>query len=738
MTFFAHSVPGAPETAWEPLEDHLDAVAELAASFASAFGAEDWGRLAGLWHDLGKYRPEFQRHIRGSREQVEHAGIGAALAGQRALYPLAFAIAGHHAGLANLSTRAGGTLPLKDRIDGNKAALAEVLSAIPAAYVAGNLSPSLPAWTKVDGSAPRQVHERALRSLELWTRMLFSALVDADFLATERFYSPALSTSRQAARPLAPLLARLDNHLASLTADSPVNRIRRAVLADCVRAAERPTGLFSLSVPTGGGKTLSSMAFALHHAIRHELRRVVVAIPFTSIIEQNAAVYRDIFGPDQVVEHHSNLDEATLAERYGEADVVRRLASENWDAPVVVTTNVQLFESLFANRPSRCRKLHNLARSVIILDEAQALPAGFLLPVLDVLQELVEHYGCTVVLSTATQPALARRAALPDGLAGVQEIVTDPVDLARALKRVEVRWPKLSEPATPFDALADRLKTEPQVLAIVHRRQDARDLATLLPPDTRHHLSALMCPAHRAEVLARVRAALLARQPCRLVTTQLIEAGVDIDFPVVFRALGGLDSLVQAAGRCNREGSLRGADGQLRAGRFEIFLAPTDPPPGILKRGLETTRAMLARYPDGLPFDDPAITEEYFRRLFASTSLDTKGIQTHRAAFDFATTAAEFRLIDNATWPVVVPWGDSADKLAAHAAFPTRETFRALQPFTVKVYDQQRRELADLGALTEVSEGLFAVTAPFSKLYDREFGLLDGSGATPDPSALIA
>lgn len=734
---FAHSRPGEPVERWERLEVHLHEVAALAAEFAGAFEAAEWGRLAGLWHDLGKYRPEFQRRIRGSREQVEHAGIGAALARQHGLIPLAFAIAGHHAGLANPTTRSGSGLPLADRIEANRAPLAEVLPLIPPDLVDNRPAVGLPRWAMIPSGASRHAQEAGRRALEFWTRMIFSALVDADYLATERFRSPERHAARPERHDIKELADLLDQKLATFTTNSEVNVIRRAVLDDCVRAAAQVPGFFSLTVPTGGGKTLSSMAFALRHAALHGLRRVVVAIPFTSIIEQNAAVYRDILGPDRVVEHHSNLDEAALREHDGEAETLRRLAAENWDAPVIVTTNVQLFESLFANRPSRCRKLHNLTRSVIILDEAQALPAGFLLPVLDSLRELVARYGCTVVLSTATQPALSRRAAMPSGLEDVREIATDPVKLARALTRIRVRWPRPGDPPTSLEELAERMRCEPQVLAIVHRRRDASDLAGLLPTADRHHLSALMCPAHRIEVLGRVRAALLAKRPCRVVTTQLVEAGVDVDFPVVFRALAGLDSLVQAAGRCNREGALRDTTGKPALGRFEIFRAATEPPAGILRRGLEATVAMLARYPEGLMLGDPGTTDEYFRLLFGAVDLDQRGIQAQRAGLNFATTAEEFRLIPDATWPVVVPWENASERLAEHARHPRRETFRSLQPFTVQIYDQHLRELRGAGALEEVSEGLFALTLPFRARYDAEFGLLGGPDTMPDPAALI-
>lgn len=737
LSYYAHSLEGRPPEEWEILEVHLREVAELASKFAAPFGAGDWGRLAGLWHDLGKYQPAFQRRIRGSREQVEHAGIGAVLAQQRGLEPLSFAIAGHHAGLANPTTHAG-VLPLVERLQANRHGLTEVLPTIPTAVLAPEATPRLPHWASVANENQGPVRDEIRRSLEFWTRMVFSSLVDADYLATERFCTPKKGTRRRGTVDLAVLREQLRHRLVRFDSNSVVGGVRREVLDDCLAAAERGPGLFSLTVPTGGGKTLSSMAFALSHALRNNQRRIVVAIPFTSIIEQNAQVYRDVFGEDHVVEHHSNLDEAGLRERDSEAETARRLATENWDAAVVVTTNVQLFESIFANRPSRCRKLHNLARSVIILDEAQALPAGFLLPVLDVLKELVARYGCSVVLSTATQPALAKRASFRHGLEGVSEIVRDPQALARRLERVTVRWPAANADPVAFEDLAHRIAGERQVLAIVHRRADARDLAGLLPESGRYHLSALMCPAHRTKLLSRVRAALDSKEVCRLVSTQVVEAGVDIDFPVVYRALAGLDSLVQAAGRCNREGALTDASGSPQLGRFEIFRAPTAPPPGILRRGLETTAAMLARHPDGVPFGTPAATEEYFRLLFSAVDLDVKGVQALRGGLNFASTAEAFQLIPDATWPVVAPYGDSAVHLERHTVHPNRESYRALQPYTVQIYDQQLRELRTAAAVEEVAEGLYALTPPFAHLYDPEFGLLGGDRAVPDPAALIA
>jgi CRISPR-associated endonuclease/helicase Cas3 len=727
--YYAHSLEGRPEEEWEPLDTHLRHVAKLAGEFAAAFGAGEWGHLAGLWHDLGKFRPEFQRLIRGERVQTEHAGIGAALAAERALGSVAFVIAGHHAGLANrVAQGSSSVLPLKERLAANRAPLDRVRSLI-APEILNAPSPALPKRFAGLGTAAGR-----FRSIEFWTRMLFSALVDADFLATEHFVNPSHREKRSGGRELSQLQDLLTAHLNSFDTEGEVNRVRHAVLGECVAASMLPPGLFSLTVPTGGGKTLSAMAFALRHAGHHNLRRVVVAIPFTSIIEQNARVYRNIFGDDSVVEHHSQLDEETLQAEYGEREVRRQLATENWDAPVVVTTNVQLFESLFANRTSGCRKLHNLARSVIIIDEAQALPAGFLLPVLDSIRELTEHYGCSVVLTTATQPALERRGSLPQGLTGLREIVADPALLSRRLDRITVQWPT-DRAAEEWPDIARRVDQHERVLAIVHKRRDARELYQLLAREDRFHLSALMCPAHRLDVLDSVKAQLRLGKACCLVATQVVEAGVDIDFPVVFRAIAGLDSLIQAAGRCNREGRLRNALGELTHGHFEIFRAPTSPPPGILRRGLEVMETMLTGI-DRIPaLTHPDWIQEYFRRLYMSVTLDIKDIQASREQLDFATVGDEFRLIANGAVPVIVPWHDAMQRLERHRSYPTRQSRRALQPYAVQLYAQEISTLMRKGALEEVAPELFALTTAYHSLYDSSLGLRTDGG--PDPASLI-
>jgi CRISPR-associated endonuclease/helicase Cas3 len=465
------------------------------------------------------------------------------------------------------------------------------------------------------------------------------------------------------------------------------------------------------------------MAFALEHALRHGLHRVIIVLPFTSIIEQSARTYRGVFGDEAVIEHHSNLDPD--AENH-----LNRLASENWDAPVIVTTTVQFFESLFGNRSSACRKLHNVANSVVVLDEAQTIPTGLLLPILDSLRELTTNYGATLLISTATQPALRARDSFP-GLPNIREIVPSPEREFEVLRRVSVEWPSDLSTATSWELLAEDLSRLPSFLAVVHKRADALDLATLLGEDV-VHLSASMCAAHRLAVILRIKLDLKAGRPVRAVSTQLVEAGVDIDFPVVYRALAGLDALAQSAGRCNREGLLP-------TGRFVIFVPPTEPPRGVLRSGRDITRELLAR--DG-PSLDPLSAggfEEYFRKLYFVRDLDPKQIQADRLAFRFKTVATNFKMIEQgAMRPVLVPYGDAGERLErVRREGPSRDSLRRLQPFLVSVYENEFIKLLNAGALEQVMETVWALTRPFRHLYHPAFGLQIRDHMAADPQALI-
>ncbi len=721
------------------LDEHLSEVGRLASEFAESWGAGKHARIAGLLHDLGKRSPEFQTHLRGAvaaakredahlepddpsgaagspsaRGRVDHSTAGALAA--RALGPvgelLAFVIAGHHAGLADHQD-------LKDRLLRKQDLLALALGG-------ASQAPSIGALPSPFATKP---HDRAdaarlRRRLELWTRMLFSALCDADFLDTERFFDAALASLRMTDVTLLELRDNLVSFLNAKEAaarDTEVNRVRREVRAAAAATAAMPPGVFTLTVPTGGGKTLAGMELALRHATQHGLRRVVVAIPYTSIIEQNAAVYRQAFGAvddprveHAVIEHHASFDPRRETGR-------SRLATQNWDMPVVVTTNVQLLESLFANRTSRCRKLHNLARSVILLDEAQTMPPGLLEPTLEVLSELIDHYGVSLIISTATQPAWFRESLGRFGLPTGREAVPAEVRAFERLRRVEMRWPRSLAP-TPYQQIADAVVAEPDVLAITHRRDDARRLTELCDERTHDtstvHLSALMCAEHRSEVLAAIQSRKRADEPVRVVSTQLVEAGVDLDFAVVYRALAGLDSLAQAAGRCNREG-LR------ERGELRVFVADTQPPKGVPQTGLAITQSMLRANPD-LDLFAAEPHRAYFERLYGAANTDAKNIQDPRERLDFKTVAQRYALIeDDWSAPVVVRFGRATSLLETLGdRGPSRAILRALGRFTVNVPRDLVQQWLHVGdAIQDESSGVVAL-AEHVDAYDLRFGLV--------------
>ncbi len=667
------------------LRDHLDAVSSLAAGYASAFESADLGRTIGLWHDLGKFNPEWQRYLieseAGNRARgtgPDHKGTGTVLAAQH-LEPLAFPVAGHHGGLQN-------SAELKSRLVEWKKNAASIL-----AHVPGDLK-SLPATMEIPAFVVSEL------DAEFYIRLLFSALVDADYLDTEGHLRPDLVGLRAKPIGLDDLWTRFERFHAQMPSrDDTVSRVRSEVYDACLAAAELPPGIFRLTVPTGGGKTLSGMAFALRHALRHQLRRVIVAVPYTSITEQTASVYRDAFGSGQaVLEHHSALD-VEGENRQTEQGTWARLAAENWDASVIVTTTVQLFESLFAKSPKKCRKLHRIPGSVIILDEAQALPTELLAPILDVLQELATHYSVTVVLCTATQPALDDSPGFR-GLTRVREIIQDSPRLFQALRRVTYERP---DEEWEWERVAHEMASRPSALAIVNTRGDAVALYEALHDSDVRHLSTSLCGAHRRQVLKEVRRRLKVGQSCHLVSTQVVEAGVDLDFPLVLRAMGPLDRIVQAAGRCNREGLLA-------SGRLVLF-RPADGklPKGSYRTATDITSVILRN--ESVDFDDPTLYEAYFRKLVELVPLDGKDIQKLRRAIRYDDVAQAFRMIEEDTISVLVAYDETAEGLRRQLidGVTTSDMFRKLQPYIVAVPRYRFEQYRQRGLLEELRDDLF-------------------------------
>jgi len=710
------------------LLSHLRSTARMASEFAKSFGGDELARFISLLHDLGKANPKFQDYLEAQENAkyhpiVPHAPVGAALLyGVLKEHPweeFVMPVAGHHAGLDEPGTL---TAKLKRVWEADPDLRNHIQRVAVSVMREHNLSISLPFGNNMD----------PLRR-ELRIRMLFSALVDADYLDTEAHFDPSNSYLRKSGIALADLWKKFEKNQKDLmkkAAPSPVNVIRKEVYDACLDAAKGPKGIYKLTVPTGGGKTRSGLAFALKHALKRGLKRIIVAIPYTSIIDQTVQVYREMLGKDAVIEHHSQVsfpDDESQDLRF----LHFKLASENWDAPLVVTTTVQLFESLFSNKPSRCRKLHNIAKSVIILDEVQTLPPELLEPTADVLKALVEEYGVTLVLSTATQPALEDSSYLK-AFKGVSpiEIVSRYKEHFQQLKRVEYQY--RNTPIT-FQELAKEIEQEAQILVVLNSRKDVLRLIACLK-NTPHlfHLSTLLCGAHRKEILDKVRKRLELGEPVSLISTQVVEAGVDLDFPVVYRAVGPLDRIVQAAGRCNREGKMS------QPGKMVVFqLEGAKTPKGPYKTGMEKAKLLieaskeLFNLPASKSLHKPEIYIEYFQRLFSDINLDEKQIQQDRKALNYPEVARKYRLIPEETCPVVVDYKDAFSLLDNWVHYPSQEKWRKLQLYVVNLYENELRQALVDGWIEEAGKGLYRWLGG----YDEVRGILK---EVHDPGDLIA
>ncbi len=755
LRFYAHSSPDPSRGDWQPLRDHLAATAAAAARAGSRIGIADLAGLAGWLHDLGKYDPDFQRRLEGASERVEHSTAGAWHVLRRMSFALQFreliahAIAGHHGGLPD---RSGAGATLDNRVE---------------AFAPTVLDPTWASEIQTERPAalfrfgPGCKSPNGLR-FALLGRMIFSCLVDADYRDTEAYYDGLDGRRRDRHQPaLAELLegfvAAFDAHVAELAETKrsagrfgAVDALRADILGAVLARVGDPPGLFSLTVPTGGGKTLASLGFALRHARAHGLDRIIYVCAYTSIIDQTADVFRKVLGDDAVLEHHSAIDDA----REAAGAEKLRLAMEDWSAPVIVTTSVQFFESLFGDRPSACRKLHNIARSVVILDEAQTLPRPLFAPAVSTLEALAADWGCSLVLCTATQPALVRSAetafhpaALP--LAG-RELAPDPADLAARLKRVRLVF---AGPTTDDDLVA-ALAPEPQALVIVNSRGHALALyraAEAAGLDGLVHLTTRQCAVDRRILLAEIRRRLKAGEPCRVIATSLVEAGVDLDFPRVWRAAAGLDQIAQAAGRCNREGAR-----PVEASIVTVFEPDEHPGPKELK-DLHDAAARAIRRIGGAADDlfAPAAMTEYFREVYwqLGDGLDKHGIvlgtlipqgpkagqrkndsrlsvDSHQTNLAYRTVAEKFRMIESGMEPVIVPIDETSRKLVKDldiADIPSGVLARRLQGYTVQVPPQARRILLDYGHVAYAAPKLrgeqFAVLR-YGDLYEQSVGLL--------------
>lgn len=687
----------------------------LCENFAKHFGAGKYAYMAGMLHDVGKYTEGFQKRILEAGPKVEHSAAGAYEV-QKVMRDLRgrmieFCIAGHHTGLpdggslvdtVNDSTLCAKLLRQEKK---NNDEYSELLRKINPEKLIPQNKPKL-----------EPVKSPAF-SASFFIRMLFSCLVDADFLATEEFMLGKESRPK-AGEPLDVLLKKLERHMAGFAQPTtPIDEKRCEIMDACIKAADGDRGVYSLTVPTGGGKTLSSLMFALRHSVHHRMKRVIYVIPYTSIIEQNAGVFRNILGEENVLEHHSQVqyddkDEDPLQKK-------KKLAAENWDIPIVVTTNVQFFESLFASHTSKCRKLHNIVDSVIIFDEAQMFPVDFLSPCVQAIAELTANYGVTPVLCTATQPSLN---SLFPAKIQIKEICPNTAELYSFFRRSRIE--KIGRMSA--EELTERLNGEESFLCIVNTRQRASDLyeGIIADNETKFHLSTLMTPYDRKQTLNRIRERLAAKQPCKVISTTLIEAGVDVDFPIVYREMTGLDSIVQAAGRCNREGKRKLDESSVFC--FEIDDGKTHSVPDYIKLPLSVSEAVTSDCDD---MGSPEIIAAYFRQLH---QLIGSGVDQHNIIakleksnfyFPFASIAKEFQIIKNETADVLITEDDQAVKLAQQLrnGQMSRELCRKLTPYLVSVYQWQLNALIDSGSVEQIDEHLAVLIK--SEAYTKEKGL---------------
>lgn len=691
----------------------------MAESFAAEFGMGDFGKVMGLLHDKGKEQSEWQKYIQGVtgykpeyayvKKGPHHAYVGAVIAKKLypSIYPLiAQPIAGHHRGLYDYSDYEE-----------------EIKRLIPNDVTIGD---------KIQcASMKLPKTEFGKEDLHHLIRMLFSCLVDADSLDTEQFLNPEQSKLRGCCTSMQELLKMMESHLQTLrmtALDTEVNQIRNYVQDQCVKESQGGIGFYSLTVPTGGGKTLASVLWALQHAVKNNLQRIIIAIPYTSIIVQTAATLKNIFGEDNVLEHHSNVNPEDTKDK--ELRERLQLSTENWDYPIIVTTNVQLFESLFSNKRSACRKLHNIVNSVIILDEVQTLPLCFYKPIVHTLNTLKRVFGSSILFTTASQPILSGRivGANPnasfDALQSVHEIIPQESQLHDKLRRVELQF---LEGAMTYDNMAEELSKYQRVLCIVNTRRDAKELYDRLPKEgICLHLSRMMCPAHVSFTIQRIKEALHSHssQPIRVIATQLIEAGVDIDFPVVFRQEAGLDSILQAAGRCNREGKHKICT------TYVFSLGEEHPLPIGYITQTNNARLNMGR---NLDWFAPETMKSYFEQLYCRVpSFDQTIINGVRYSMEdllykketeFEKAADVFRLIDDQTTSVIINWGDSLyyyQHLISQG--PSYVLMKKLAQYSVNIRKRDFEMFQSIDAINNPYENIFAITN--SDFYKTDTGLL--------------
>lgn len=682
LKYIAHKLDSGQE---ESITEHLTKTAILSKGFGEKFGFGDLTEICGIYHDIGKYSEKFQKRIRYGGNSVDHSTAGAQEVDKNYKNGklLAYCIAGHHSGLPD-----GGSI-----VDSYEEPTLE-----------GRLKKKIEPYENYKENKfyldnkqvflPINPQDNFMFSISFAVRMLYSCLVDGDFLATEDFMQSG-NIDRGINVSFKELLKFLNKKIESFPEPiKELNKKRTNILEQCIKKSELPKGIYTLTVPTGGGKTISSLAFAINHALKYKMDRIIYVIPYTSIIEQNAKVFKEILGEKYVLEHHSNFDFNQLNDDI--IGIKQKLACENWDIPIIVTTNVQFFESFFSNKPSRCRKLHNVANSVIIFDEAQMIPLNYLKPCIYAIKELVQNYKSTALLCTATQPAFENifpKATL------ITEIIDGKNEMYEAFKKVKI----INRGELSNEALADEINSSHSVLCIVNTKKHAKDLFEQIKGDGVYHLSTLMCSKHRSEILENIKEKLKSKSRCKVISTQLIEAGVDVDFPEVYRSMAGLDSIIQSAGRCNREGEMTDF------GKVNVFTPEKKYSSKMFNTEISITQEIIRKHKDIL---SPQAIEDYFKALYFysdNCKLDKKNIMQEldyagkdgKMNIPFKKIATDFTMIENNTKTIVIPYDDEAmnhiNKIKHSEYYKT--TIRALQKYTVSLYDFQFRQLLNNGII---------------------------------------
>lgn len=680
----------------QTIKEHLEGTAKLSGEFAEKFGKQDWGYCCGMLHDIGKYSIDFQKRILGENNyRVDHSTAGARVCLEKGgKYSfLEYCIAGHHAGLPNYGNNYDESTD--STLSGRRL---KKLSD----YQAYQTEIEVPAINSMPIDLKRTVNPDF--SLSVFMRMIYSCLVDADFLDTEAFMKEG-KQGRNSGENIEILFKKLENYISGWLKNQDIDTVngrRTEILKNCLEMGKTEKGLFRLTVPTGGGKTVASLAFALRHALENKMDRIIYVIPYTSIIEQNAKVFRDILGEENVLENHCNVDYESSEEL-----LPMQLASENWDKPIVVTTNVQFFESLFANKSSKCRKLHNIANSVIIFDEAQMLPNDYLKPCIAMIEELVNNYQASAVLCTATQPALT--SFFHEGISA-KELCPRMEEQFEFFKRtVFENVGVLTE-----NDLIQRLEKEYQALCIVNTKKRAQRIYKQLEGEGVYHLSTSMYPKHRRRILREIRERLQKNKKCILISTSLVEAGVDLDFQSVYRELAGVDSMIQAAGRCNREG--------LRPEKeSKVYIFQFEGKENVLgqRQQIDVAKSVIT---DNRDISDMESITQYFEMLYhiKGDSLDKKKIldEFRNKRYNFAKVGKEFKLIEQNTKTIFINYETEANEtlcLLKERGF-TRSGMRKASQYCITVYENEFNKLYGIGSIQPISEDI----EDFYELRDKE------------------